>query len=187
NGYVDLSTAQTVGGAKTFTALGTFSNPSSGGGSLNIGPSSAIAANQINGAIGFWGSGVQHGELAWVPGNGFYLLDSSAGNPSSAGTIAGTRVALNAGNVNSNGTVTAPSVNGTTSLCINGDCRNSWAATQGNFISNGTTAQTANFNITGFGQFGGAIRRSSHSSGFLEGSYNNVGGNSTNTNPIYTI
>ena len=33
----------------------------------------------------------------------------------------------------------------------------------------------------------GGIRRGSHSSGFLEGSYNNIGGNSTNTNPIYTI
>jgi hypothetical protein len=33
----------------------------------------------------------------------------------------------------------------------------------------------------------GAIRRSAHSTGFLEGSYNNIGGNSANTNPIYTI
>ena len=33
----------------------------------------------------------------------------------------------------------------------------------------------------------GAIRRSSHSTGFLEGSYNNIGGNSAYTNPIYTI
>jgi hypothetical protein len=31
------------------------------------------------------------------------------------------------------------------------------------------------------------IRRKSHASGFFEGSYNNVGGNSANTNPIYTI
>jgi len=35
--------------------------------------------------------------------------------------------------------------------------------------------------------FSGAIRRNSHSTGFLEGSYNNVGGNSAYTNPIYTI
>ena len=33
----------------------------------------------------------------------------------------------------------------------------------------------------------GPISRSAHSTGFLEGSYNNVGGNSANTNPIYTI
>jgi len=33
----------------------------------------------------------------------------------------------------------------------------------------------------------GPIRRASHSSGFFEGSYNNIGGNSANTNPIYTI
>jgi hypothetical protein len=31
------------------------------------------------------------------------------------------------------------------------------------------------------------IRRSAHSSGFLEGSYNNVGSNSAKSNPIYTI
>jgi hypothetical protein len=33
----------------------------------------------------------------------------------------------------------------------------------------------------------GPIRRASHSSGFFEGSYNNVGGNSAYSNPIYTI
>ena len=33
----------------------------------------------------------------------------------------------------------------------------------------------------------GPIKRASHSSGFFEGSYNNIGGNSANTNPIYTI
>jgi|688.fasta_scaffold21233_2 hypothetical protein len=33
----------------------------------------------------------------------------------------------------------------------------------------------------------GPIARSAHAAGFLEGSYNNIGGNSANTNPIYTI
>lgn len=33
----------------------------------------------------------------------------------------------------------------------------------------------------------GPIRRASHSSGFFEGSYNNIGGNSAYSNPIYTI
>lgn len=33
----------------------------------------------------------------------------------------------------------------------------------------------------------GPIARTSHSNGFLEGTYNNVGNNSANTNPIYTI
>ena len=37
------------------------------------------------------------------------------------------------------------------------------------------------------GTMSGPIRRNSHSTGFLEGSYNNVGGNSAYTNPIYTI
>ena len=35
--------------------------------------------------------------------------------------------------------------------------------------------------------FSGAIRRNAHAAGFLEGSYNNIGGNSDRTNPIYTI
>jgi hypothetical protein len=39
----------------------------------------------------------------------------------------------------------------------------------------------------GGGTMSGPIRRNSHSTGFLEGSYNNVGGNSVYTNPIYTI
>ena len=33
----------------------------------------------------------------------------------------------------------------------------------------------------------GPIARTAHSAGFLEGSYNNIGGNSAYTNPIYTI
>ena len=33
----------------------------------------------------------------------------------------------------------------------------------------------------------GPIARNAHSSGFLEGSYNNIGGNAAYTNPIYTI
>ncbi len=33
----------------------------------------------------------------------------------------------------------------------------------------------------------GPIARTAHSNGFLEGSYNNIGGNSAYTNPIYTI
>ena len=37
------------------------------------------------------------------------------------------------------------------------------------------------------GVISGKIRRSSAITGFLEGSYNNVGANSSNTNPIYTI
>ena len=37
------------------------------------------------------------------------------------------------------------------------------------------------------GTMSGPIRRNSHSTGFLEGSYNTVGGNSQYTNPIYTI
>jgi hypothetical protein len=37
------------------------------------------------------------------------------------------------------------------------------------------------------GTMSGPIRRSAHAQGFLEGSYNNVGGNASNTNPIYTI
>ncbi len=37
------------------------------------------------------------------------------------------------------------------------------------------------------GTMSGPIRRSGHASTFFEGSYNNVGGNSDKTNPIYTI
>jgi hypothetical protein len=36
-------------------------------------------------------------------------------------------------------------------------------------------------------RIGGPISRGSHSSGFLEGSYNNIGGNDGKSNPIYTI
>ena len=50
-------------------------------------------------------------------------------------------------------------------------------------IANGVTYsdQTIGF------RNGGRIRRYSHVGGFLEGSYNSVGNNSTKTNPIYTI
>jgi hypothetical protein len=60
-------------------------------------------------------------------------------------------------------------------------------AGSGNYIQNGTSAQSANFNITGNGQLGGNLRRSDHAVGFLEGSYNNVAANSAYSDPIYTI
>ena len=41
--------------------------------------------------------------------------------------------------------------------------------------------------LKGAALLNGPIRRTDHNTGFLEGSYNNVGANSANTNPIYTI
>lgn len=50
-------------------------------------------------------------------------------------------------------------------------------------IANGITYSDQNLGFRN----GGRIRRYSHVGGFLEGSYNTVGANSTKTNPIYTI
>jgi predicted heme/steroid binding protein len=52
-----------------------------------------------------------------------------------------------------------------------------------------TSSRSWRLRVENGGRLGtyGPIARSSHSSGFLEGSYNNVGGNSYYTNPIYTI
>jgi hypothetical protein len=50
----------------------------------------------------------------------------------------------------------------------------------------GTATDSSKLPLTG-GTMSGPIRRNSHSTGFLEGSYNNVGGNSAYSNPIYTI
>jgi hypothetical protein len=58
-----------------------------------------------------------------------------------------------------------------------------YADTAGNI-----TAYTINQSVgTGNAPTFDKIRRGSHSTGFLEGSYNSVGGNSANSNPIYTI
>jgi hypothetical protein len=53
-------------------------------------------------------------------------------------------------------------------------------------IADNATTAAAYLPLAG-GVMSGKIGRSSAIVGFLEGSYNNVGGNSTNTNPIYTI
>lgn len=44
-----------------------------------------------------------------------------------------------------------------------------------------------NISTSGSIMTSGSIGRGSHSSGFLAGSYNNVGANDAKTNPIYTI
>jgi hypothetical protein len=48
------------------------------------------------------------------------------------------------------------------------------------------TSDTTKLPLAG-GNMSGTIGRTSHSSGYFVGSYNSVGGNSSNTNPIYTI
>jgi hypothetical protein len=50
----------------------------------------------------------------------------------------------------------------------------------------GTATDSSKLPLTG-GTMSGPIRRSGHSTTFFEGSYNNVGGNSAYSNPIYTI
>jgi hypothetical protein len=69
--------------------------------------------------------------------------------------------------------------------------QSSYFATQGNLgaylqKSGGTATGTLTVRDVKFSA-GYHLQRSDHHSGHLEGSYNNVGGNSTNTNPIYTI
>jgi len=56
-------------------------------------------------------------------------------------------------------------------------------------VSDGAMSLTTDGNLylKGAALHNGNIRRTNHNNGFLEGSYNNVGANSTNTNPIYTI
>jgi hypothetical protein len=69
------------------------------------------------------------------------------------------------------------------------DTLNELAAALGddaNFSTTVTTSIGTKLPLAG-GVMSGNIGRSSAIVGFLEGSYNNVGGNSTNTNPIYTI
>ncbi|MBM4456448.1 MAG: hypothetical protein FJ011_01575 [Chloroflexi bacterium] len=51
-------------------------------GPLEVGSRAMWTAGKINGTIGFPGYGIQHGQIAWVPGSGFYLIDSSIGAPS---------------------------------------------------------------------------------------------------------
>ncbi|MNQ70153.1 hypothetical protein D3C85_847800 [compost metagenome] len=53
-------------------------------------------------------------------------------------------------------------------------------------LGTNATSSTNYLPIAG-GIMSGNIGRAAHNSGFLEGSYNSVGANSTNTNPIYTI
>ena len=54
----------------------------------------------------------------------------------------------------------------------------------GSWSIRNTNAETLNSNPT---RFDSVLRRTSHDSGHFEGSYNNVGANGSNSNPIYTI
>ena len=67
---------------------------------------------------------------------------------------------------------------------------NSWGAWSkiyaGYADSAGTATDSSKLPLAG-GTMSGPIRRSGHSTTFFEGSYNNVGGNSAYSNPIYTI
>lgn len=64
------------------------------GGALEVGSQDDWAAGEINGVIGFPGYGVQHGQLAFAPGSGFYLCNSSAKTPSGNYGLCSSRVDL---------------------------------------------------------------------------------------------
>jgi len=57
------------------------------------------------------------------------------------------------------------------------------------FMSNGVTQTAIGTGLYTLGNatIGGNLRRTDHAAGFLEGSYNNVGANDAQSNPIYTI
>ena len=73
-------------------------------GAIEIGAPGAQSSNDVNGVIGFLGSGVKHAQIAYIVGDGFYLCDSSAGSPSGDFGQCATRVNLHGANADFNGT-----------------------------------------------------------------------------------
>lgn len=66
-------------------------------GALEVGATGTWTAGEINGVIGFPGYGVQHGQVAFAPGSGFYLCNSSSKTPSGNYGLCSSRVNLYAG------------------------------------------------------------------------------------------
>jgi hypothetical protein len=84
-GYVDLTSAQTVAGAKTFTGVGQFSTQAAvaSPASLVVGSTTATFGNPgsdtiFNGSIEFPGTGTRHGFFSYFPnksdGNGYFRI-----------------------------------------------------------------------------------------------------------------
>lgn len=72
-------------------------------GALEVGSTANWTAGEINGVIGFPGYNVQHGQIAFAPGSGFFLCNSSSKTPSGNYGLCSSRVALNAGSGDFNG------------------------------------------------------------------------------------
>jgi len=110
----------------------------------------------------------------------------ASGATANTGDITGVTAGTGMSGGGTSGTVTltnsAPNVVQTTVSGSSGSCTgNATTATNGVVTTGSTMTGNLAFNA------GQNITRTSHYSGFLEGSYNSVGANSTKSNPIYTI
>ncbi|MEM5789850.1 MAG: tail fiber domain-containing protein, partial [Syntrophobacteraceae bacterium] len=78
------------------------------GGNLEVGTQAAVPQGLVNGIIGFPGSGVQHGQIAFYPGTGFALHNSSSAASASAPLgITSSKMDLHLGNLFASGSVSA--------------------------------------------------------------------------------
>ena len=101
------------------------------------------------------------------------------GSTGAQGTVGTTGSTGTTGATGSTGATGGTGAQGTIGTSVTG--------AQGTVGTSGATILGNNQTWTGYNTYNTPFRRGDHAVGFLEGSYNNVGGNSVNSNPIYTI
>jgi fibronectin-binding autotransporter adhesin len=84
---------------------------------------SSCWTNSINGVIGFAGTGTQNGQIAFSPGSGFYLCDSSASNAGGNYGQCASRVGLYAAGLNANAASSITAASTTALQVLNGSSK----------------------------------------------------------------
>jgi hypothetical protein len=129
------------------------------------GTAGTIGVNGAQGTTGTTGSQGATGTTGNTGSTGSQGTTGATGNTGGTGSQGATGSTGSTGNTGSTGSTGATGAQGTSGATILGN-NQTW---------------------TGYNTYNTPFRRGDHAVGFLEGSYNNIGGNSTNSNPIYTI
>ena len=124
----------------------------------------------IAGAQGITGSTGAQGTVGTTGSTGAQGTVGTTGSTGAQGTV---------GTTGSTGSTGSTGAQGTIGTSVTG--------AQGTVGTSGATILGNTQTWTGYNTYNTPFRRGDHAVGFLEGSYNNVGGNSVNSNPIYTI
>ena len=197
--YVTLTTAQTISGVKTFSANSVHTNDTH----VTFGPNTTWGSKLRVGGNGHTATGTEMASVATTNGNlhldsaddssamylNYYAGTGGINFGNGADGIVATMTSAGALSINSDLTVSGGDITlGGTGRIQGVDTVSATTdATNKTYVDSAISTAGGAFLPKAGGVMSGKIGRSSAIVGFLEGSYNNVGDNSTNSNPIYTI